>query len=79
MKIRCLNFKINKVRRFGKMFLTHNNKDVNGIFNVLLNTYIRIFYSCFLSKNIIKNSNKKICNTKRIRTSNKKGGGTFTY
>jgi hypothetical protein len=38
---------------------THNHKDVNGIFNAFLNTYLQIFYSCFPKKNIIENSNKK--------------------
>ena len=53
---------------------THNNKDVNSIFNAFRNTYLQIFYSCFPKKNIIESSNKKSYITTGIRIPRKKGG-----
>jgi hypothetical protein len=43
--------------------------DANISFNKFLNTYLRIFHSCFPKKNIKLNSNSKPWITKGIKTS----------
>jgi len=48
--------------------------DVNDIFNVVLNTYLQIFYYFLPKKHIIENYNKKSWITTGIRISSKTKG-----
>ena len=48
---------------------TFNNTDVNLMFNSFLNTYLRIFYSCFPLMKIKNNSNTISWITSGIKTS----------
>jgi len=52
----------------------HNNMDVNDIFNVVLNTYLQIFYYFLPKKHIIENYNKKSWITTGVRISSKTKG-----
>jgi len=51
---------------------TFNNTDVNLMFNSFLNTYLRIFYSCFPLMKIKNNSNTISWITSGIKTSCKR-------